>query len=146
VLDGNTAWILSGEKYPVATRDSDKGLVSYNYIDTGIILAVTPRVGHDRSITLWLKPESAIYRAGLAIHIFTSNAAPIISSREAMSEVRVQDGETVMIGGLQKNEETVDKSKTPLLGDLPVVGKLSGKQARPSRLTTRDRNYSTHHR
>ncbi|MFA6449612.1 MAG: pilus assembly protein N-terminal domain-containing protein [bacterium] len=129
VLDGNTAWILAGEKYPVATRDSEKGLVSFNYINTGIILAVTPRVGHDRSITLWLKPEVSNISGWVGDPQSSSNnAAPIISTREAMSEVRVQDGETVMIGGLQKNEETMTNSKTPGLGDLPVIGKLFRKK------------------
>lgn len=122
-LDGKTAWILAGEKLPVASRDSEKGLVSYTYINTGIILAVTPRVGRDRSITLWLKPEVSNVTGWVGDpNAAMSSAAPIIGTREVMSEIRVNDGESVIIGGLQKEYETTMRDKVPMLGDLPVVG------------------------
>lgn len=123
VLDGKTAWILAGEKLPVASRDSDKGLVSYDYISTGIILAVTPRVGYDNTITLWLKPEVSNVTGWVGDpNSATSGAAPIIDTREVMSEIRVADGESILIGGLQKDYEITTRNKVPVLGDLPVVG------------------------
>lgn len=129
VLDGKTAWILAGEKLPVASRDSDKGLVSYTYISTGIILAVTPRVGHDNTITLWLKPEVSNVTGWVGDpNSAMSSAAPIIDTREVMSEVRVADGESILIGGLQKDYDVTSRSKVPVLGDLPFVGSMFRKK------------------
>lgn len=123
VLDGKTAWIMAGEKIPVATRDNDKGLVSFDYVSTGIILAVTPRVGHDRTITLWIKPEVSNISGWVGNpDSSVDNAAPIINTREVMSEVRVEDGESILIGGLQKDYETISHSKVPVLGNLPLIG------------------------
>ncbi len=135
-LDGKTAWILAGEKLPVASRDNDKGLVSFTYVNTGIILAVTPRVGHDRTITLWIKPEVSNVSGWVGDpESSSSNAAPIINSREVMSEVRVADGETVIIGGLNRDDSIEYKSSVPLLGDIPLIGKAF-KKKRTSKTTS----------
>ncbi len=128
-LDGKTAWILAGEKYPVATRDNDKGLVSFDYVHTGISLAVTPRVGRDDTITLWLKPEVSNISGWVGDPSSSSdNAAPIIDTREVLSEVRLKDGESIIIGGLQKEESIMTKSKVPILGDIPLIGKAFRKK------------------
>lgn len=136
VLDGRTAWILSGEKIPIATRDSQQGLVSYSYISTGIGLAVSPRVGYDNTITLWIRPEVSNISGWVGDpESAGNNAAPIIDTREVMTEVRVEDGGTIFIGGLQKDEEITSKSKVPFLGDLPLIGSFFRKK-RTSTQTT----------
>ncbi len=136
VLDGKTAWIVAGEKLPVASRDSEKGLVSYQYVNTGIILAVTPRVGYDNSVTLWLKPEVSNISGWVGDPNSSSdNAAPIINTRELMSEIRVMDGESIVIGGLQKSENIVTKDKVPMLGDMPLVGNLFRKKTESAKTT-----------
>lgn len=135
-LDGKTAWILAGEKYPVATRDNEQGLVSFDYVHTGISLAITPRVGRDDTITLWLKPEVSNISGWVGDpNSSSNNAAPIIDTREALSEVRVRDGESIIIGGLQRDESITTKSRVPLLGDLPLLGKAFRKK-RTSELTS----------
>jgi type II secretory pathway component GspD/PulD (secretin) len=129
VLDGKTAWILSGEKIPIATRDSEQGLVSYDYISTGIGLAVSPRVGYDGTITLWIRPEVSSISGWVGDPDSSSdNAAPIIDTREAMSDVRVRDGGTILIGGLQRDAQITSSSKVPLLGDLPAIGSFFRKK------------------
>ena len=125
VLDGNTAWILSGESVPIASRDNERGLVSYTYMNTGIILTVVPRVGQDRSITLWVKPEvSSVVGWVGDPNSSSETAAPIINTREVLSEIRLQDGETVFLGGLNNEETTTERKKVPLLGNLPGIGSL----------------------
>lgn len=122
--DGNTAWILVGEKFPIASRDRD-GLLSFNYINTGIILAINPRISDDGFINLWLKPEVSAITGWVGDPTSSANnAAPIISTREAMTDLRVRDGEPVVIGGLKRSQDTVIRSKVPVLGDVPLVGKL----------------------
>lgn len=133
VQDGKTGWIISGEKVPVATRDKE-GLVSYQYVSTGIILAVTPRVGHDRSISLWLMPEVSNISGWVGDPNSSAvNAAPIIDTREIMSEIRVRDGESILLGGLQKDEKIIARAKTPLLGDLPLIGGMFRKKRESTR-------------
>jgi type II secretory pathway component GspD/PulD (secretin) len=125
VLDGNTAWILSGESLPIASRDNERGLVSYTYMNTGIILTVVPRVGEDETITLWVKPEVSNVVGWVGDPNSSSEtAAPIINTREVLSEIRLEDGETVFLGGLTNEETTTETKKVPLLGDLPAVGSL----------------------
>lgn len=134
VLDGKTGWILAGEKFPIATRDNEQGLVSYSYVSTGIILAVTPRIGHDGSITLWLKPEVSSISGWVGDPNSSSqNAAPIIDTREVMSEVRVKDGESILIGGLHRDEEIVSRSRVPVLGKVPLIGSLFKKKRTSTR-------------
>jgi len=55
---------------------------------------------------------------------FTSFNAPIINQRAATTEVSVQDGQTVIIGGIIRDAVTKNKNKVPILGDLPLIGGL----------------------
>lgn len=128
-LDGRTAWILVGEKFPIATRDRD-GLVSFTYINTGIVLAIRPRIADNGEINIWLKPEVSSITGWVGNpNSSANNAAPIITTREAMSDLRVKDGDSIIIGGLKTNEDIVTKTKVPVLGDAPIIGKLfRGKQ------------------
>jgi type II secretory pathway component GspD/PulD (secretin) len=49
---------------------------------------------------------------------------PIISVRETDTLVRVREGETIVIAGLMQDRATLDNSKVPVVGDLPLVGNL----------------------
>ena len=94
-------------------------------MNTGIILTVVPRVGDDETITLWVKPEVSNVVGWVGDPNSTSEtAAPIINTREVLSEIRLEDGETVFLGGLTNEETTTERKKVPLLGDLPAVGSL----------------------
>lgn len=126
--DGSTAMILVGQKYPIATRDQ-YNLVTYTYIDTGIILAIRPHIADDGSLSLWVKPEVSLISGWVGDPLSsTGNAAPIIDSREAVSELRVQDGEPIVIGGLKRTMDSVTRSKVPYVGDMPVIGSFFRKK------------------
>ena len=60
---------------------------------------------------------------------------PIVSVRETDTLVRVHQGETIVIAGLMQDRTTVEKSKVPLLGDVPVVGGLFRRDERTKRKT-----------
>lgn len=133
VLDGNLAWIQAGESLPVASREGQAGLVSFNYVDTGVILDVVTRVGEDDSITLWLRPEVSSVSGWVGDPNSGSGvAAPIIDSRQVMSEVRLQNGESVLIGGLRNESHTTVRKKVPILGDLPAIGSFFRKKSETS--------------
>jgi type II secretory pathway component GspD/PulD (secretin) len=84
----------------------------------GIVLLIRPRVNADGNITMRIHPVVSTITAVDAQNV------PQTSSREAETTVMVKDGETMVIGGLIREEEIKTMSKIPLLGDLPLIGEL----------------------
>lgn len=120
--DNSSATIKVGEKVPFLTsrQVTDTGSVynSYEYQDVGIDLTVTPHINPDGYVSMSVNPSIS------KIEEITYYDAPVIANREATTEVMVRDGETVIIGGLMKDDLTESTSKVPLVGDIPLVGKL----------------------
>jgi type II secretory pathway component GspD/PulD (secretin) len=92
--------------------------VDLKQIRAGIQLSVTPLVGQDGAIMLEVEPTVS------AITGVVADGLPEISSRSAKVSVRVRDGQTLAIGGLRQREDTKTLQKTPLLGDIPLIGSL----------------------
>ncbi len=88
----------------------------------GVQLEVTPQISPDGHIKLKLKPEVSSISDWMKIE--GANAAPITSTRTAETEVQIRDGETVVIGGLVKEESLSVVKKIPILGDIPLLGLL----------------------
>ncbi len=91
---------------------------------TGIILRVTPQINMDTGeITMFVYPKVAEAVAG---NTLTSGSEDFAfrdpEERSTKSIVRVKDGETVVLGGLIRNEITANSSKLPILGDIPIIG------------------------
>ncbi len=99
-------------------------VVTYNpdTITEGIILSVTPQVSRDGHVMLSIHP-TITERVGTATAP-DKNTAPIIDVRETNTMVSVEDGQTVVIGGLmqERTQETV--SSVPFFGDIPFIGAL----------------------
>jgi type II secretory pathway component GspD/PulD (secretin) len=119
-LSGAEAEIKIGDRVPYiqSTTTETVTVESVSFEDVGIILSVIPYVGHDGYITMYLHPEVS------EVTGWTEDNQPIIATREATTQARVKQGETIVIGGLIKNQETNDETKVPLLGDIPVLGYL----------------------
>ena len=91
--------------------------------DVGILLNVTPSVGNDlKTITLVLAPEVSSFSqfrdlgGGVTVPEFTSS--------QLTTSVVIEDGQTVVLGGLMKDATSKTTTKVPVLGDLPLVGGL----------------------
>jgi len=96
--------------------------------NVGIILKVTPNVGHDgRSITLALVPEVSEH-AGTFFTYSGGVSIPRFTTRSLSTSVVVKDGETVVLGGLIKEIRSNIKTKVPVLGSIPVLGALFRKE------------------
>lgn len=119
-INGKEAKILIGDRIPVLMEKTENGKTTstIEYIDAGIKLNYTPRINADGQITAivhtevstpTLVPEMKAYR---------------VTTREAGTEVRMKDGETMVIGGLIGSEESGGKNKVPFLSDFPILGKL----------------------
>jgi type II secretory pathway component GspD/PulD (secretin) len=94
-------------------------------VDVGVKLSVTPLTGGNDEITVRIAPEvSNITELDL------QSGLPVLSTRSADTTVRVQDGETIAIGGLTLNKEQSTNRKIPILGDLPLVGGLFRSRSR----------------
>jgi len=100
--------------------------------DVGILLHATPSVGKDaKSIRLILAPEVSQFSqfrdlgGGVTVPEFTSS--------QLTTQVLIEDGQTIVLGGLMKDTVSEEVSKVPVLGDLPVVGELLFRQRREKR-------------
>lgn len=136
VLENQTARILVGERTPIPTvqpaAPGQEGQVVFQpptiqFQETGIILEVTPQVTAGNLIYMQLRAE----RSG--VEIADTQIGFIFNTQEAETSVLVEDGETVVIGGLTVTELTELRSGIPLLMNLPVMGRFF-------RLTREQRN------
>ena len=106
--------------------------------ETGVILNVTPTVGPDgytidlvmapevAELVDWIQYGSAIeIPSEFGVQIWTYNMPqPIFTSRNVTTSIVIWDGQTVVMGGLIREELTTIKDKIPILGDIPLVGWL----------------------
>jgi MSHA biogenesis protein MshL len=108
-------------------------VVTPQTITEGIVLSVTPQINADGIIHLSITP-SITERTGTATSRL-GDQVPIVSVRETDTLVRVHEGETIVIAGLMQDRTTVDKTKVPVLGDIPFVGGLFQRVDRQKRKT-----------
>lgn len=118
---GATAKIVTGDALPILTSIALSGVNAVQqqvqYVNVGVTLQIAPRVSDDGFVTA---------------HIFTvvssvtgySQGYPTISQREASTTATVRDGQAFIIGGLTEESRISNKSKLPLLGDIPLLGTL----------------------
>jgi general secretion pathway protein D len=94
-----------------------------SYTDIGITLKVTPLIGDDGSVQLNIDQKVDDNEGSV---IIDNNSQPIIGHREATAFINCQDGEMVVLGGLQSAGHTTDKQKLGLLYELPIISSLLG--------------------
>jgi type IV pilus assembly protein PilQ len=96
-------------------------IVTFQDEEVGISLRVIPRINEDGKITLEVHPqvEDIIGYAGPS-----DNQKPITSERSVQTTITVNEGETVALGGLLKDDEIINEQRVPLLGHIPFLGKL----------------------
>jgi type II secretory pathway component GspD/PulD (secretin) len=108
-------------------------VVTPQTINEGVTLSVTPQITADGIINMSIMP-SITERTGTATSRL-GDQVPIVSVRETDTLVRVHEGETIVIAGLMQDRTSVDKSKVPILGDMPLVGGLFRREERTKRKT-----------
>lgn len=125
VRDGESASINSGEQVPIITefRDNDNTTTtrtSVQYRSTGISLAVTPIINADGLVSLQISQETSN-----SVPNETSNiSSPVIRTRSLTTSVLAANGQTVILGGLINDDLSKTDNRVPILGDIPVVGRL----------------------
>ncbi|CVK21672.1 type II secretion system protein GspD [Sporomusa sphaeroides] len=127
--NGKTAEILIGEEVPVIKTDSfsdGSRSSSVEFKPVGVNFKATPRINIDDDgahfVTVDLKPEISSITKWVEYN--GGSKAPQIGTRKAETTVRVDSGETIVIGGLIKTEDIKSLSGIPILKDLPILGAL----------------------
>ncbi len=138
VVNNQTASLQVGDQVPIATQsavsisDPDAPIVNnIEFRDTGVILEVTPRINKSGTVLLDVSQEVS----DVADTVTSGIDSPTIQQRKISSTVVVQDGETVALGGLIRDTESVSESGVPLLKDIPAVGELFKSNDNSSRRT-----------
>jgi type IV pilus secretin PilQ/predicted competence protein len=123
--DNEESSISVGKTVPVATVQRGSGgqgdMVTFDYKEISIRLNVTPHVGSNNEITMYVNP---IIEEIVDWKVYGGNEAPVTDKRSVNSIVTVKNGETVVIGGLVKNQLTEITKRVWLLGSLPLIGPL----------------------
>jgi len=115
-LDHTRAEIFMGDQISIRVLDQS-GNSAIQMVESGIKLTVTPHVAGDNRILLELNPQNNSYS-------YDDKGQVVISKQEAQTKVVVSDGETVVIGGLTKNDEIEAETGIPILKDIPILGYL----------------------
>jgi type IV pilus assembly protein PilQ len=125
-LDNRPADILVGEEVPLRVVDASSATVAgqapratVQFRETGIRLTVTPHVTANRQILMNLRTERSS-----VVPLAAADLGFIFQKQLATNQLLVNDGETAVIGGLTLTEVKKSRSGIPLLGGLPIVGKL----------------------
>ncbi len=120
-LSGHTATIRAGDNLSIQLQaGGGPGTIATTQIQTfqtGVTLDITPIVNDDGLITVALHP---------VVNSLTGilNGIPQISTRDTQTTVALRENQTLVIGGLIQDNTQRTESKIPLLGDLPVVGRI----------------------
>lgn len=126
------AIITVGSEIPIPTSStfSDIGVGSrtnFSYEDIGIILSVTPHINPDGKVIMDVYPEISALSPE-RVEISEGFFPPVINKRSAETRVAINDGQTIVIGGLMEDQYNETVSKVPLLGDIPLLGAIFRRQ------------------
>ena len=123
VLDNHTASIHVGDQQPIQSQSTvtNGGNVqnSITYKDTGVKLTVTPSVNDGGLVTLDI--EQSVTDVG---PVDAATRQRSFLERNVSSRVAIRSGESVVLGGLIRDNETEGQSGVPVLKDIPLVGSL----------------------
>jgi type II secretory pathway component GspD/PulD (secretin) len=129
VRDGQPATITVGQSVPLITSVTYSGVLNtpvnnVTYTDVGIILKVTPYISPDGYIEMIVSPQNSAISATQTEPIAIGVNAPVIDISSADTVIVTPDLQTVVIGGLMRNDKAESVSKIPILGDIPGLGVL----------------------
>ncbi|GAL10743.1 type II/IV secretion system secretin RcpA/CpaC [Vibrio astriarenae] len=130
VISGESASFLVGGEIPVIVSTSDN--INITFKEFGVRLGLTAKVLREDRIRMQLLPEVSeveriIQAAGIEV--------PQLATRRAVTTVELGDGDSFVLGGLMSSTDLEEIQKTPLLGDIPVLGAAFRKSSTDRRRT-----------
>lgn len=132
VLNNQQAQIQVGDNIPISqttvnTSNSDTTLSSVEYVQTGVILDVLPRINPGGLV--YMDIQQQVSDADDSV-VTTTQPNPRISSRAVSTQVAVQSGQTVLLGGLIKQDNARSDTRVPGLSRIPGLGWLFGSSSK----------------
>ena len=125
--DNQEAVISVGQEVPFITESrldtNDNTINTIQYQNIGIILDVTPHINPEGLVVMDIYPQISSL-TGQTVPIQSGVNAPVFRDRYATARVAINDGQTIVIGGLMQDQKTQTVNKIPLLGDIPVIGPI----------------------
>lgn len=124
-LNNATSALIVGQEIPITTGQvlGDANSNPFRTVerkDIGIQLEVTPRIGENNTVRLDIRQEvSSVFGS-----VGTVTPDLILDKREIRASVLADDGEIIVLGGLVEQTDTLRDAKVPVLGDIPVAGRL----------------------
>lgn len=127
-FDGQEALIFAGDQIPVVnTTTAGNPPVTTSTVTfqpVGVTLKIIPKVNADRTLSIQVHPVVTTVTSFTQPTPQNPSGLPNISIREAVTSLRVGDGDSIVLGGLMKYSDISTLKKVPLLGDLPFLGAL----------------------
>ncbi len=137
VRNNAQATITVGTQIPVQSSSITTGtnnvVSSAQYVSTGVTLTVTPRINPGGLVYLDLTQDVSF--AGERNEDISTSGNPPINTKSVSSQVAVQSGQTVFLGGLIQESSSVSQSGLPYLSRVPVLGRLFGSKIRDNERT-----------
>lgn len=130
VLNNQTADIQVGDEVPVVTQQQQAAQAQSSLVntvefrETGVLLSVTPRVNPGGLVNMEISQEVSNVAPGSG-----DDLTPTIQQRSIASSVAVQSGETVVLGGLIRENTSEQEAGVPFLYRLPLIGRLFGQRS-----------------
>lgn len=123
VVSGQSATIQAVEEIPYkelidSATGGQEALSTTQFKEVGVTLQVTATVTDGNNIFVAVTAEQNV-RTGVS-----EQGVPVVDTRRANTSLLLEDGQIVVMGGLRRQEKTLEVSQIPLLGDLPVIGHL----------------------
>jgi pilus assembly protein CpaC len=119
---GKEAKFISGGEFPFPVAQQNN-TITIEFKEFGVSILFTPVIVDGQIVNLRLRPEVSTldFSQGLVIQGFS---IPTIRKNQALTSVNLKDGETFAIAGLINNEVRQQVAKTPIVGDVPILGAL----------------------
>jgi general secretion pathway protein D len=129
VRNNATATITVGTQVPVQSSQITTGGIgnvvsSAQYVATGITLTVTPRINPGGLVYMDIQQD--VSRPGARDPDISTSGNPPINNKTVTSQVAVQSGQTVFLGGLISEQDSRGRTGVPYLSRLPIIGPLFG--------------------
>jgi pilus assembly protein CpaC len=117
----------AGQEVPIPAGVGESGQVGYEYKKIGVNVSFKPTVLKDsRRVLLEITPEVSEIDSTASVQQQSGGTALGFKTRSIETTVDLSDGETLVIGGLYKKTNNETKTQIPILGDIPIIGRLFG--------------------
>lgn len=143
ISEGERARLVIGDRVPIPVTSFNTAntvggnivpITSFQYQDVGITIQIEPRVHHNKEVTLSLTVEVSQV-TGQVSSGSGQAAQPIIGTRTIESTIRLKDGETNLLAGLIRRDDSNTDNGIPGLSEIPVLGRLFSRNNTENRRT-----------